>query len=86
MQLYFEDRYGRLRPVAKVETLKDANLEIADFLDKYNYKSHYTRMWISEGEEKVYVTFDVGSHSEFFKVEFDSYIAAKGFIEAGLNK
>lgn len=84
MKVIFEDSYCRRREIGDAETLADANHIISDFLKDCNYKSYYTRMWISEDREYDWViTFDVGSHTEFFYVPFDSYDAAKIFIDAG---
>lgn len=82
MKLYFEDRYGRLREIANVENKEQVAKSISDFLNKYNYKSYYTRSWISKGETVTYITYDVGSHSEFFKLEFNSYEDAENFIKS----
>ncbi len=77
---YFEDSYGRLRLLATVESMKEANAAMREFLDAHNYKSHYTRMWLQEGEAYWYVVFDVGSHSEFFRLEFNSEEEATKFL------
>ena len=65
MKLYFEDRFGREREIAEVADQAAAMKEIKNFLDKYNYKSYYTRYWTRDGV----TTFDVGSHTEFFKLK-----------------
>lgn len=83
MKLFFEDRFNRMRQIAEVETNKQAAAAIKNFLDQYNYISHYTRSWIETEEEKVYIVYDVGSHTEFFKLEFDNYDAARAFFEEG---
>lgn len=64
MKLFFEDRFGREREIAEVANIEEAFVEIKVFLDKYNYKSYYTRHWTENGV----TTFDVGSHSEFFRL------------------
>lgn len=78
--LYFEDSYGRLKLLTTVENMKETNAAIKQFLDSYNYKSYYTRMWLSEGEAYWYIVFDVGSHTEFFKLEFNSEEEATKFL------
>lgn len=82
MKLYFEDRYERLREIADVNTPQEASKAIADFLAKYNYKSYYTRSWIIERKDKIYINYDVGSHSEFFLLEFATRDAAQNFFTA----
>lgn len=63
--LYFENRFGERRIIGKASDEKDTSKLINDFLNNHNYKSYYTRTWVSENnpKEKIY---DVGSHSEFF--------------------
>ena len=65
MKLYFEDRFGREREIAEVADQAAAMQEINKFLDAHNYKSYYTRYWTRNGV----TTFDVGSHTEFFKLK-----------------
>ena len=51
------------------------NEVINHFLKEHNFKSYYSRMWVSEpGHLKI----DVGSHTEFFIV--------KGPVESVMNK
>lgn len=86
MKLYFEDRYSRLREIADVNTKEEVGKAIADFLAQFNYKSYYTRSWITDSDDgKAYIKYDVGSHSEFFKLEFDSFEAAYNFHNSGQN-
>ena len=81
MKLLFEDRYGRYREIANVETKKEANLAITDFLNQYNFKSYYTRNWVHETKEgKWHLMYDVGSHSEFFCIFFDTRDEAVAFL------
>ena len=77
MILYFENGYGAVRELAKVNTMAEANGCIKDFLDAYNYTSYYSRMWVKNG----YVVIDVGSHTEFFKIFCETDEAAKAFIK-----
>lgn len=84
MKVLFEDRYGRYREIADVQTKKEVNQAISAFLKDCNFKSYYTRNWIREAEDCFYVMYDVGSHSEFFCVPFDIYEAAKRFLEEGV--
>jgi hypothetical protein len=76
MTLLFENRFGQERPIAEVNTKQEASKEIQKFLDGYNYKSYYTRYWVESG----CITYDVGSHSEFFKIRFNSDEEAKAFL------
>ena len=82
MKLYFEDRYGRLREIADVETKDEVNSAIAEFLKQYRFTSYYTRYWITDGEEVSYITYDVGSHTEFFKLAFPSRDEAENFLHS----
>ena len=81
MVLYFENGYGEMRELATVNTMKEANLHIKDFLDAHNYKSYYSRVWVKNG----YVVIDVGSHTEFFKISCGTDEAAKNFIKGVIN-
>lgn len=82
MKVLFEDKYGRYREIAEVKTKKEVNKAIAAFLNRYNFKSYYTRNWIRESETSFKVMYDVGSHSEFFFVPFNTYEEAKKFMES----
>lgn len=82
MKLFFEDRFGRLRPIADVENKKDAATAIANFLDQYNYISQYTRFWIEDTPEGAKIIYDVGSHTEFFELHFNNYEEARTFLES----
>lgn len=82
MKFYFEDKYGELRKVADVESKREVCLAINAFLSAHNYKSYYTRSWIEDEGGMIYITYDVGSHSEFFKLEFNSYEAARKFLDS----
>jgi hypothetical protein len=49
--------------------------EINKFLDKHNFKSYYTRV-MPDGDDPNRIILDVGSHTEFFKIEdvtFEDY-------------
>ena len=85
MKLFFEDRFGRMRQIAEVETNGQAVAAIKKFLDLYNYISYYTRSWIERDIDSgtAYIIYDVGSHTEFFKLEFESYEAANDFFKSG---
>ena len=66
MTLYFINSFNDERVVTEnVADTTAAMQEIQKFLDAYNYKSHYTRYWTRDGV----TTFDVGSHTEFFKLK-----------------
>lgn len=80
MKLHFEDKNGKLEEIAEVQTKETASEKIHSFLEKYNYNPYSIRMWVEKEEAATYVVYDVGSHSEFFKVEFDSVDAAQNFL------
>lgn len=82
MKLYFEDKYAQLIEIADINTKPEIFKAIAAFLDAHNYKSYYTRTWVEETQGKVYITCDVGSHTEFFKIEFPDREAASKFLQS----
>ena len=81
MKLFFEDRFRRLREIADVKTKTEANIAVKNFLEGYNYKSYYTRHWIDKGNDYADIIYDVGSHTEFFRLRFPNYIEAKQCLE-----
>lgn len=75
MKLFFQNKYGKERLIAKPKTVKECYEEIDKFLDEHNFTSYYTR--INCGENCIWL--DVGSHTEFFKVyniSYDDFIKA----------
>jgi len=76
MVLYFENRYGDRREIARCKNSKEVHTAIDAFIRTCNkgkpedkkFKVHYTRTWTDFDEQfKENVTwYDVGSHSEFF--------------------
>lgn len=62
MDLTFENSKGQERVIATVSTADEAFSEIKKFLNAHNYKMYYCR--ILYGPD--FVTYDVGSHTEFF--------------------
>jgi hypothetical protein len=84
MKVLFEDRYGRYREIADVKTKKEVNKAIFNFLKDCNFKSYYTRTWVRNAENCFYVMYDVGSHSEFFCVPFDTHDKAVAFLQEGV--
>lgn len=63
MYLYFEDRNGKFRYVGECEE-ETVGKKINDFVRDLNpnYKIYYVRSWPEDGG----ITYDVGSHVEFF--------------------
>ena len=75
MKLYFRNSIGIERLMAKCKTVQGVHKKINEFLDEHNFKCYYMRSWNSDDG----VMIDVGSHSEFFKIEgisYDDYIKA----------
>ena len=66
MKLVFVRSNGDEVKLADVKSIAGAGDVINDFLKQHNYKSYYTRRWYDEEEGCVW--FDVGSHTEFFKL------------------
>ena len=69
MRLVFVRHTGDEVELADVNSINGASDIIHDFLKEHNYKSYYTRRWYDEDEGCVW--FDVGSHTEFFKLYDD---------------
>lgn len=85
MKVLFKNMFGEYREIADVETKQEVNKAIFAFLKKCNFKSYYTRNWIHETNDgKWHVMYDVGSHSEFFCVPFDTHDAATAFLKNGI--
>lgn len=84
MKVIFEDKYGRYREIADVKTKQEVNKVIYDFLELHNFKSYYTRNWIRETETEFHVMYDVGSHTEFFFVPFETKESAECFIKGNI--
>lgn len=73
MKLIFQNGWGEERVIAECKNKGEVVKEMNKFLDSYNYKSPYTRVWTENGRLKL----DVGSHTQFFFVEgttFDEWI------------
>ena len=83
MKVIFENKFGMEREIGEGNTKREVYKVVADFLKSYNYKSYYTRSWIknTERDDLFYVMLDVGSHSEFFKIPFSTYMEAEGFLK-----
>ena len=64
MTVLFLNKYEHRRKVKEVSTLQEGYQAIYEFLNKYNYKVLYMRMWQEENE----IWIDVGSHTEFFEI------------------
>ena len=67
MKLYFQNSYGKRRIIAEPQTEEAAMEAIHTFCDERDFKIYYIRSWMTpDGLKK----FDVGSHSEFFYLEY----------------
>lgn len=64
MELKFENSKGEERTIAAVKNYKEIKKEIKKFLNEHNFKSCNERV-IDDGQ---FLTFDVGSYTEFFKL------------------
>lgn len=64
MKLKFENFKGEERIIAAVENYKEIEKEIEKFLNEHNFKSCNTRVI----NDEQFLTFDVGSYTEFFKL------------------
>ena len=74
-EVYFRRSNGEDKFLANCTDFHTVNEVINHFLKEHNFKSYYSRMWISApGHLKI----DVGSHTEFFVV--------KGPVEEIMNR
>lgn len=64
MKLVFMNSSGKERFIANVNKKEEAMSEIKNFCYEHEFKIPYTRCWEKDGV----TTFDVGSHTEFFKL------------------
>ena len=64
-KVIFENSRKQEREIGTAADMNGAYKIINKFLDEYNFKSYYKRVWEENGRTKV----DVGSWSEFFYVE-----------------
>lgn len=68
--LYFEDKYGELNLIQSDVKVNEVYKVISDYIKQLNptFKIYYIRSWVNEDKS---ITYDIGSHSEFFilKVE-----------------
>lgn len=64
MELKFENFKGEERIIAAVKNYKEIKKEIKKFLDEHNFKSCNKRVI----DDEQFLTFDVGSYTEFFKL------------------
>lgn len=62
--VYFENAKKERRIIGIAKSKNEVFDLIEKFLEKYNYKSYYSRIWEKNDEYVI----DVGSHSEFFMV------------------
>lgn len=77
MKLYFKNSRGEMRVIAELdscETDKDcleaAGKEIQKFCDEKGFKIYYTRVWNEDYKGQQMTKFDVGSHTEFFYLDY----------------
>lgn len=67
MNVYFQNYSGKHIRVGKADDEKKAMKIIQNFCDERGFNIPYIRSWVSDGRK----FFDVGSHSEFFFIEYD---------------
>ena len=65
LTMYFQNSAGNKRVIGTGETENDCIEIMYDFLRDHNFKSYYTRVWVSS-ENPCFKKYDVGSHTEFF--------------------
>lgn len=69
MKLYFTRSSVDERLIGEPLNEDQATVMINNFLKEHNYKSYYTRNFISETTGRL--VFDVGSWSEFFELDMN---------------
>lgn len=69
MKLYFTRSAGDERLIGEPLNEDQATVMINNFLKEHNYKSYYTRNFISETTGRL--VFDVGRWSEFFELDMN---------------
>lgn len=69
MKLYFRNSKGKLRVIAEPTSAKECNAIINQFMDKHGFKNYYMRAWKDSCTGRI--IYDMGSHSEFFELDFD---------------
>lgn len=74
-EVYFRRSNGEDKFLANCTDFHTVSEVINHFLKEHNFKSYYSRMWISA---PGHLEIDVGSHTEFFIV--------KGPVEEVMNK
>lgn len=70
MKLYFQNSKNELRLIGSPATEDEATQMINSFCDERNFKIYYTRGWMSPTADKPTQIIDVGSHTEFFRLEY----------------
>ena len=66
MKLYFQNFRGERRLIGEPATHEESSRIYQKFCNDRNFKIHYVRSWVANGER----WYDVGSHTEFF-IEVD---------------
>lgn len=69
MKLYFQNSSGKEILISDVDNEEEAASRIKKFCNDRDFKIYYTRCWGSLEEDGI--TYDVGSHFEFFKLKRD---------------
>lgn len=64
MKLTFQNSSGKEHVIADVASDDEAYERIKKFCDEHGFTIRYTRMWTTDRVTK----YDVGSHTEFFKL------------------
>lgn len=65
-KVLFINSMGKSKQIGNTESQEQAYAIISKFLDKYNFKSYYSRTWKTSDKTTVV---DVGSHTEFFQIK-----------------
>ena len=66
MKVFFKNSKGEEILLKEVDSIKEVNKVVDNFLKEHNYKSYYCRVMGLENKDGV--MFDVGSYTEFFIV------------------
>ena len=92
MTLYFENRQGKMRKIARISdklTVKEAKAEairhINAFCSERNFAIYYIRIWNTVRNGKPMTQFDVGSHIEFFFTDRIVYCPENELFESDVD-
>lgn len=87
IEVYFENCCGQERVIARTKNKSESFSKIAEFLEEHDYTAYYYRYALHEDEkaDRWFIKIDVGSHTEFFKIYFNTRGEADGFLSQDMT-